>query len=275
METRSNRTEIHWNYQLVVDSFSNIPYLRLLSRRTIYTRSLVKTFVSLSLSLSLSLSFSLSRKKDRRSSRQMPVSAPIKFFDASPISFSNEIFVFSPLPLPFPCFEKGPHGNLYRSPGSCALKSRKESANRRGGGEGTATETGISRYLHLGRRFYSRLARFRRKQCASSDPCGKRERKRDIAKERERERERVKGKREKIVEQSRGLTPFVLFSLERGERGIHTRFFFSFRGWTTPLCGGKWGEGGCEMDVCRWGIRDDFSFCVIWNWILYLCIYML
>ena len=120
----------------------------------------------------------------------MPVSAPIKFFDASPISFSNEIFVFSPLPLPFPCFEKGPHGNLYRSPGSCALKSRKESANRRGGGEGTATETGISRYLHLGRRFYSRLARFRRKQCASSDPCGKRERKRDIAKERERESKR-------------------------------------------------------------------------------------
>ena len=164
-------------------SWSSIPFqtfrisTSFLDERFIRARSLKRSF-SFSLSLSLSLSFSLSRKKDRRSSRQMPVSAPIKFFDASPISFSNEIFVFSPLPLPFPCFEKGPHGNLYRSPGSCALKSRKESANRRGGGEGTATETGISRYLHLGRRFYSRLARFRRKQCASSDPRGKRERER-------------------------------------------------------------------------------------------------
>ena len=70
----------------------------------------------------------------------MPVSAPIKFFDASPISFSNEIFVFSPHPLPFPRFEKG--RNLYRSPGSCALKSRKESANRRGGGEGDRDRNG-------------------------------------------------------------------------------------------------------------------------------------
>lgn len=83
----------------------------------------------------------------------------------------------------------------------------------------------------------------------------RKEREREIEKERDREidrdrkRERVKGKREKIVEQSRGLTPLSCFF---PQGGIHTRFFFSFRGWITPLCDGKrGGECGCEMDVCR------------------------
>ena len=173
-------------------SWSSIPFqtfrisTSFLDERFIRARSLKRSF-SFSLSLSLSLSFSLSRKKDRRSSRQMPVSAPIKFFDASPISFSNEIFVFSPLPLPFPCFEKGPHGNLYRSPGSCALKSRKESANRRGGGEGDRDRNG---YFALSTSWPTVLFTTGSLSAKTMrlERSPRKEREREIAKERERER---------------------------------------------------------------------------------------
>lgn len=66
-----------------------------------------------------------SLERDRHSGRQMPVSAPIKFFDASPISFSTK---FSSSSHPLPCFEKETrdHTGIYTR----SLKSRKESANR-------------------------------------------------------------------------------------------------------------------------------------------------
>lgn len=177
-----------------------------------------------------------SLERDRHSGRQMPVSAPIKFFDASPISFSTK---FSSSSLPLPCFEKETrdHTGIYTR----SLKSRKESVNR---GTGDRDRNGYfalsaswSTVLFTTGSLSAKTMRLER------SPWKERERERDRHR---RERGRVKGKREKIVEQSRGLTPLVLFP---PGGGIHTCFFF-FRGWTTPLCGRSGGRVA-ETDMCR------------------------
>ena len=95
----------------------------------------------------------------------------------------------------------GTRWDLYVHDLACLNREPTEKNWQRG--RETTTETSIPRYLHLGRRFYSRLARFRRKQCASNDLAEK---------ERKRERER-KGEREKVVEQSYGAYTFRVFSL--------------------------------------------------------------
>lgn len=174
-----------------------------------------------------------SLERDRHSGRQMPVSAPIKFFDASPISFSTK---FSSSSLPLPCFEKETrdHTGIYTR----SLKSRKESANR-----GPRQKRVFRAICILVDGFIHDWLAFGENNAPRAIPV---EREREIDIERERERERVKGKREKIVEQSRGLTPLVLFP---PGGGIHTCFFF-FRGWTTPLCGRSGGRV-VETDMCR------------------------
>lgn len=105
--------------------------------------------------------------------------------------------------------------------------SEKESASR-----GTE-EMGIQCYLHLSRRFYSRLARFRRKQCASNDSA-----------------------EEKKESEKKSWNKAVAYTFQAFSPGNASSNAFRSRRWTTVL------GGDIESDEHRRNSIYSFEYCI-------------
>ena len=179
------RGALYWNYQAHDDAFlKRFAFIFFPRRSDLYARS-------------------LKRPSRGYSRRQMLYRIHKIFFDASPIAFRRNFRLLA-YSFFFPLGEGNGNTLGFIRARSGVLKSSLR--EKRIGKERGRREKRVSpRYLHLGRRFYSRLARFRRKQCASNDLAEK-ETERE---EREREKENVK----KSWNKATGLTPSVFFSL--------------------------------------------------------------
>lgn len=192
----------------------------------------------------------------------MPVSAPIKFFDASPISFSTKFSSSSPLPPtllfppPFPLSLRKKHGTTreFILARSCALKSEKRIGEQGDRNGYFALSTSWPTVLFTTGSLSAKTMRLER--------SSRKEREREIEKERDREidrdrkRESKRKTRKNCGTKPRAYTSLVLFP--SGGNSYSLLLLLS-RMDHAAMCWKAWGECGCEMDVCRWGIRDNFS----------------